>query len=326
MPISFKCPQCGKVYKNLSDKYAGKKTKCKCGKVLILGAAKPAPTQPAAPVPVQPTVVQPTTVQPAPVQPIPVQPVPVQPVAPAPIHQAQPVGDPLFGPPPQAGGSAGDLLGQAAPPANDPLVGFHGGYAPPAPMAHPQPARKRSRRRSSGGNPAGPILSIIGGVLGLILGVTLAIISIKAMMNLLDVWSMLSDMGVKLDSSAKGRLTGAFVLTVLNILAAIAMAGAGGYSLVLGILELTNDYRKSIASKLALIVSAVFSLLVIITMIINIVSVSGKSSSLGRMRGRGFSGIRTYDVADYVLYAFLLLIIPAFVIFVGIFRWNDDSK
>ena len=296
MPISFKCPQCGKAYKNLSDEYAGKKTKCKCGKVLILGAAKPAPTQPAAPQAaapptVQPTVVQPTNAQPEPVQPIPVQPVPIQPVAPMPVHQAQPAGDPLFGAPPQSGGSVGDLLGTGAP-ANDPLGGFHGGYAPPAPVA-PQPARQRSRRRSSK-NPTGPILSIIGGVAALIFGVTFAIISIMQLTKAIDGWSTLSNLGALAGNTAglgsvKSLLVVIIVTRIFTALATIAMAAAGGYSLVLGILELTNNYRKSIASQLALTASALYALVLLISKITILVMVTSKLSGLGGIRGRSFS-------------------------------------
>ena len=299
MPISFKCPQCGKVYKNLSDEYAGKQTKCKCGKVLILGAAKPAPVQPT---PVQPTLVQPT-VEPAPAQPIPVQPVPiqpVQPVAPVPIHQAYPA-DPSYGAPPQS---------------VDPLGGYHGGYAPPpAPMYAPQHAGNRPRKRRSGKNPAGPILSIIGGVVGLILGTTMAIININFMIWWINAWSKLG---------AMGEIVGTFFVYFLNSLATIAMAGAGIYCLVLGILELSNNYRKSIASKLALIISAVYAFLVIIMLIINIVHVSSDDPS-GGFGDFYRSDFGVSDVIDHVLFAFLLLIIPVYLIFVGIFRWNDDS-
>ena len=339
VPISFKCPQCGKAYNNISDEFAGKRTKCKCGKVLKLGAAKPAATDanepndstrmPVAPTPVQPTPVEPTAVQPIPVQPTPVQPVPVQPVAPVPIQPVPPAGDSLFGGVPQSGGgSVGDLLGAAGPPAHDPLGGgaFQAGYAPPAPVA--APPRKRARRRSSASNPAGPILSIIAGVCALAFGITIAILSINAMVHLIDAMSTISKLGIELPAGKNAQLIGALLAIGLNIVVTLGMAAAGGYSFVLGILELSNDYRKAVASKLALIICSVYAGLLIISKIVSIVMISTDNyTPLQRgVTNRFVLSSKSELITNHILFGFLFLIVPAFVIFVGIFRWNDDSK
>ena len=57
MPISFRCPSCGKTFK-VGEDLAGKRAKCNCGQVFKIPApAQPAPAQPAAtpPAPVPPT-------------------------------------------------------------------------------------------------------------------------------------------------------------------------------------------------------------------------------------------------------------------------------
>ena len=330
VPISFKCPQCGKAYNNISDKFAGKRTKCKCGKVLKLGAAKPAGTEPndSTPMLAAPTPVQPTPVEPTAVQPIPVQPVPVQPVAPVPIQPVPPAGDSLFGGVPQSGGgSVGDLLG-ASQPAHDPLGGgaFQAGYAPPAPVA--APPRKRARRRSSASNPAGPILSIIAGVCALAFGITIAILSINAMVHLIDAMSTISKLGIELPAGKNAQLIGALLAIGLNIVVTLGMAAAGGYSFVLGILELSNDYRKAVASKLALIICSVYAGLLVISRIVSIVMISTDNyTPLQRgFTNRFLLSSKSELITNQILFGFLFLIVPAFVIFVGIFRWNDDSK
>lgn len=57
MPISFRCPSCGKTFK-VGEDLAGKRAKCNCGQVFQI----PAPAQPP---PAQPTPMQPAPTQPA---------------------------------------------------------------------------------------------------------------------------------------------------------------------------------------------------------------------------------------------------------------------
>lgn len=285
---------------------------------------KPVPVQPAPPV--QAVPVQPVPVQPVPVQPVPVAPVPVQPVPVAPVSPLQPVGnDSLFG---------NDPLGNAGA-SNDPLGDFGTGYSAPAPVHQQQhydrPRRNNRRRKSSSKHsPTGPILSIIGGLAALILGIVLAIYGINALVTAIDALSTASDLGVKMPASVIVR----FLLLIVYVLSIIAMAGAGGYSLILGIIELVQDYRKSIASKVALGACSAYALVMVIMMIVRIVDINSAKKTLGagfglvaRNAGRfgGLYGVKVPTIGGTIVSLFLLLIIPAFVIFVGIFRWNDDS-
>lgn len=43
MPLSFTCPQCGKQYQRVRDRYVGKKMKCSCGQIMRLKSDDPPP-------------------------------------------------------------------------------------------------------------------------------------------------------------------------------------------------------------------------------------------------------------------------------------------
>ena len=214
-------------------------------------------------------------------------------------------------------GPTDDLF--AGMPTSDPLGGgFESGYSSPAPMA-PQPARRRPAKRRSGRNPTGPILSIVSGSLGTIFAIVLVIYSISSAVDFISRISAV----LERDATPRAMLVIIAILTVLISLTLLGLIGSCIYSLVLGILELSQDYRKSIASKLTGGLGGLYAILSLAILIVFVIQFNQIGSFNIHFNGRSYSN--TSVITGFVLRFFLLLIVPAFLIFVGIFRWNDDS-
>jgi hypothetical protein len=324
VPLSFKCPQCGKSYENVGDQFAGKRMKCKCGKVMRLGGATPAAEQPA---PIKATPVKPVPVQPIQVKPIAPAPAPA-PVAPAPTAPVQPltpineVADPIFGtgqkidsapaPTPAPTGGTDDLFGGLEPPPPANPYGTNAAYAPPAPITRPNQPRRTKRRKHK--SSTGPVMSIISGALGTIYGlVCLAFFGLALIAFVTAVGS------AKVTPPPQALFSG--ISTLVMTLLAMAMTGGCGYSAVTGIMELTNEYRNPGPSSMAGTACIAFTIVTFLLFIVGIIMAVALQADVGRVRyneGNAVGMVIGFVIAFIILLFFLA--IPIFVFCVGHFR------
>ena len=284
MPITVACPECGKSYANISDELAGRRTKCTCGKVIKLGEAKPDSSEPSA---ASDDTEAPylATLDPEP------------------------------------------YLATAVPPAsteakNSPIsIGFESGYASPSSASDPEFGRSKQPTSSSSG---GPILSIISGAMGFVYGGIMLIFSVMALLFLFGATAIVSgNPNTAIPPSAKVQLVFTIVATFANIVLLLGMIVSCGFSFILGIMELSEDYRKPLASMISAGTSAIYILLSIVSAIVSSLFATGATPFNPISTNSSQASVVTARIIIFAIFCLGYYLVPAFVVFVGIYRRND---
>ncbi len=327
VPLSFDCPQCGKHYENVSDKYAGKRMQCKCGKVMRLGPKPSIPTPP-------PIAEKKTRPKPAPASPQPVPPpsrrtkkptpaptaiTPITPVAP--VQQPAPISemaDPIFGSGQKISAVPTPVPSNTGP--NDLFESietnsYQAAYAPPAPIPRHQPQPRQVRRHgASGKSVAGPVMSIISGSLGIIYGLIITFFYVADISRFITIFSAMN-------AQIPLGILFAGIIAIIGLMIALTLTGSCGYSAIYGILELSNDVRNSRPSKLAGIACLIFIIFNILLFLLAIAGLYVMKEKIGDLR---FNQPGTMEIIMTLVLGFIvaliILAIPIFVFFVGVFR------
>lgn len=239
---------------------------------------------------------------------------------PEPIQQPAPINDiadPIFGsgqkissapapmPPATAQPGPVDLFESMEPNA------YETAYAPPAPIAN-RP-RQQTHRRKSTKNPAGPIMSIISGSMGLIYSLIVAGIHSLVLISFLTVVARNSQ-------TLPGAEMFRGIASGLGLIIALAMIGTCGYSGVYGIIELTGDKRNAKPSKLAGMTCLGFCIVNFVIFFIAmslLFSMSNNMPSSNEASAAARFGAAL--VVGLIIQVFYLAI-PFFVFMVGVFR------